>query len=92
MVIIPSVDLILTNSIRWCGNVYFPDSSPYKGLVLHIEIQFTDNYPTEGPKLKVLSDFNHTHVSKTTCIDLISLINLYIDIGIWTELLFLITS
>jgi len=52
----------------WCGNVFFPKTSPFgEELIVHFTLTFDDMYPSSSPLLALGTDINHTHVFFPRC-------------------------
>ena len=57
----------------WRGNLRGPEATPYQGGVFHIEIKFTELYPTEPPTIKLFTPLTHPNVFGTTiCLDMLN--------------------
>lgn len=57
----------------WRGNLRGPDGTPYQGGVFHIEIKFTELYPTEPPTIRLMTPLTHPNVFGTTiCLDMLN--------------------
>lgn len=57
----------------WRGNLRGPEGTPYNGGVFHIEIKFTELYPTEPPTIRLMTPLTHPNVFGTSiCLDMLS--------------------
>mmetsp|Transcript_42111 Transcript_42111/g.48858 ORF Transcript_42111/g.48858 Transcript_42111/m.48858 type:complete len:257 (+) Transcript_42111:45-815(+) len=57
----------------WRGNLRGPEGTPYQGGVFHIEIRFTELYPTEPPTIKLFTPLTHPNVfGQTICLDMLN--------------------
>ena len=57
----------------WRGNLRGPEGTPYERGVFHIEIKFTELYPTEPPTIRLFTPLTHPNVFGTTiCLDMLN--------------------
>lgn len=57
----------------WRGNLRGPDGTPYQGGVFHIEIKFTELYPSEPPTIRLMTPLTHPNVFGTSiCLDMLN--------------------
>jgi ubiquitin-protein ligase len=57
----------------WRGNLRGPEDTPYHGGVFHIEIKFTELYPTEPPTIRLMTPLTHPNVFGTEiCLDMLN--------------------
>jgi ubiquitin-protein ligase len=57
----------------WRGNLRGPEGTPYHGGVFHIEIKFTELYPTEPPTIRLMTPLTHPNVFGTSiCLDMLN--------------------
>ncbi|CAI2362392.1 unnamed protein product [Moneuplotes crassus] len=60
------------NYFVWRGNLRGPEGTPYQGGVFHIEIVFPQLYPTEPPKIHLMTPLTHPNVfGKEICLDML---------------------
>lgn len=61
------------NLLHWHANILAPtNDSQYKGIVIHVHIQFSNKYPEESPKVAIYSQLTHSHVfNASVCLDML---------------------
>ena len=60
------------DNFTWRANLRGPEGTPYYGGVFHLEIKFTQLYPTEPPTITLMTPLSHPNVFGTTvCLDML---------------------
>ena len=61
------------NFLTWHCNLKGPDDSPYEGGIFHIELKFTQHFPSVPPSATLLTPVPHPHVNKlgNICLDIL---------------------
>lgn len=62
------------NLFRWAAIIIGPSQTPWEGAVIRLELNFTSEYPTKPPAVKVLTKMFHPNIfnNGNICLDLLS--------------------
>ena len=69
----------------WKGNLRRQEGTPYQGGVFHIEIKFTELYPTKPPTIRLFTPLTNPNVfEKIICLDKLNSSDIVLYQG-WTS-------
>jgi len=62
------------NFFKWAGTIHGPSDSPYEGMELKLQMEFSDDYPLKPPNCKFTSPVWHPNVDMAgrICLDILS--------------------
>ena len=68
-----SAGIIDDNLYNWTASIIGPDSSPYKGGIFKLEINFPDDYPFHPPKIRFVTKIYHCNINSSggICLDIL---------------------
>lgn len=68
-----SAGLIDDNLYNWTASIIGPDSSPYKGGIFKLEINFPEDYPFNPPKIRFVTKIYHCNINTSggICLDIL---------------------
>jgi len=68
-----SAGIIDDNLYNWTASIIGPDSSPYKGGIFKLEINFPDDYPFHPPKMRFVTKIYHCNINSSggICLDIL---------------------
>ena len=68
-----SAGLIDDNLYNWTSSIIGPDSSPYKGGIFKLEINFPEDYPFNPPKIRFVTKIYHCNINTSggICLDIL---------------------
>ena len=67
-----SVEIIDNDLYHWKALIYGPDDTPYEGGKFYLDINFTSDYPIEGPKINFITKIYHPNIlNGNICMDIL---------------------